>query len=116
MRSDESFQDPEELRGSPDLPEPDPGVLDPSGPPLAVPKHGSKWKRGATMLTVGLVGGAAVWLMVSARPQPSRGATRSTRLQWEQRESEIDRALQAAAERGRTPMMPKQIGEDTPDE
>ena len=116
MRSDEPIQDPEELRRTPDLPETNPEVLDPSGPPRSIPGSDTAWNLTATMLTVGIVGGAAIFFMLPAVTTRAAGATRSTRLQWEQRESEIDRALQAAAERGRTPMMPKQIGEETPDE
>lgn len=63
---------------------------DPSGPPQAAKGLG----LGAAATIVVVAGGAAFTLM-SGQMNACRGATRSSRLVWEERQAEIDAAIAA---------------------
>jgi hypothetical protein len=86
--SDEELQSPEpEDRLAPEM-------LDPSGAPQPV-KPDDPVLRGIAQLGVIAVAVGGLMLPLFAEVGPTCGATRSAKLQWEQRQQEIDAAIQA---------------------
>lgn len=68
-------------------------VPDPMGPPMPICQDKPGCSLTTTVLSLLAVGIGGVLLLLPAITTPTRGATRSTRLQWEERQAEIDRAI-----------------------
>ena len=73
---------------------------DPAGPPQAVEKDDDVL-RGLSVLGVVLVAGGGLLLPLLASTGATAGATRSTKIQWEQRQAEIQRVI--SEDRGLAP-------------
>ncbi|HYW80073.1 MAG TPA: hypothetical protein VE890_10880 [Thermoguttaceae bacterium] len=67
-------------------------VPDPTGPPVPICQEQPGCSLTTTVLSL-LAVGVGVLLFLPAIGTRTCGATRSTRLQWEQRQAEIDRAI-----------------------
>ena len=71
---------------------PEANRVDPNGPPR--PAQGPNWVRGA-ITTVGcLAVGGVLFSMCGVTANRTPGATRSSKLKWEERERQIDEAIQ----------------------
>ena len=68
-------------------------VPQPSGPPVPVEQSKSPVTAAVTTLTL-LAAGGMGFVLIADLATPCVGATRSSRLQWEQRQVEIDRAIE----------------------
>ena len=97
MQSDEPLfpREKPRARAAHGPPEP-PGVPDPSGPPRPVIPQSAPGPSGAIVGITVLAAAGATFLLLGSLATPCRGATRSSQLQWEQRQAEIDRAIEEA--------------------
>jgi hypothetical protein len=71
-------------------------VPDPNGPPRPVSAKG--WSSCGTVAALLLGGGLVLPLMIGVCSRPTMGVPSSSRLKWEERTREIDRAAQEDAE------------------
>ena len=86
MRNEESFSDDSEAQ----VPKAD--VPDPNGPPVPVEN-----KPAMSLCAMGLsvaVAGGVVFMLISAATTSTTGATRSSELEWQQRQTEIEQAAE----------------------
>ena len=100
MQSDEQFsghgQDRADAAPQSELP-------DPTGPPQPVRDAGTGSNTvtklvTTTLITLAAVGGVIVVCLPALQSHRTCGATRSSKLQWEQRQIEIDQAIAAEQE------------------
>ena len=97
MQSDEPLLPREKPRaraahGPPEQPD----VPDPFGPPRPVTSQSDPGPSGAVVGITVLAAAGATFLLLGSLARPTMGATRSSQLQWEQRQAEIDRAIEQA--------------------
>ena len=101
MQSDEQF--PGHGQDRADAAAPRSKLPDPTGPPHPVrdPGAGSTSVTKlvtTTLITLAAVGGVIAVCLPALQSQRTCGATRSSKLQWEQRQIEIDRVIAAEQE------------------
>ena len=66
---------------------------DPHGPPVPVPRRRPSFPEMVTWTGATVAGIGCVLVLLASQARPTLGATRSSRLQWEQRRLQIERAL-----------------------
>ncbi len=91
-------------------------VPDPSGPPVPVASAVS-WTSVAMATFSVLACSGIAFVLLGSLTSPTMGATRSAKLQWEQRRAEIDRAIdEQLARRQAAPDRSAQLDRDRSDE
>jgi len=95
MSSDEPFAEGEPLPDSeqPEGAGPQSEVVDPTGPPVPICQEQPGCSLTTTVLSLLAVGVGGLLLFLAAISTRTCGATRSTRLQWEPRQAEIEQAI-----------------------